>query len=194
MQLRTRARRWSRFLRSTNLCNALLGVILERHKKRICVTLFNSSRAPTIHTHSTAPVYMHLATSLPVPGPVCSLSCSHSPLQLPPFLLPLSPCVWMSVCHRRSTPVYRQEKGIRGTQDTSIRAEYLCQKPILPFVSICLLTAQVRLLGMVTVKHKGKHKQQRYLGNYPDAYNKNYLKSTLSTYTRKQINRKLCKL
>lgn len=64
---------------------------------------------------------------------------------------------------------------------TGTGGQDLCQKLILP-AAVMSPTAQVGLLGLVTVKHRGSYKRGRYLGNYPDAPNKEQPERTLSGY------------
>lgn len=80
--------------------------------------------------------------------------------------------------------VLQSTGGKREREPLQILAHELsisAKNPILPFVLIGPSTAQVGLWRMVAVKHKGRQKHQRHLGNYPDEYSKDCLKSTLST-------------
>lgn len=57
----------------------------------------------------------------------------------------------------------------------------LCQKLILPAAGTSP-TVQVGLLRLASVKHRGSWKHGRYLGNYPDARNKEQPERTRSDY------------
>lgn len=90
---------------------------------------FNSSRGPPLHTRSKLQFInlFPLGNILVHAETFCSLSCSHNPLQLPPFLLPVSRA-WMCGCHHmiQSTRGRRDLEPLRTlTRELSISAKTL---------------------------------------------------------------------
>lgn len=182
LQQRTRAWRWCRFLRrSAELCS----FILEGYKKKKSrVMLLTAAGDPPRTPIQQLRFYELLPTGYhPCPCrrqfAIWAAPPAHSSCHLPRSL-----CLLVLGYVAVTAGVLQSTGGKREREPLWILPHELsisAQNPILPFVLVGPSAAQVGLRRVAAVKHKGRYKHQRHLGNYPDEYSKDRLKSTLST-------------